>query len=70
MRRKIAPFIEVSSGSSGRAVTTTRDLLSATEKIFRLKRTSHSLKLESNIRRKLSPAEADNIVLAAPPKNG
>jgi hypothetical protein len=30
---------------SGRALTTTRDLLSATEKIFRLKRASHSLSL-------------------------
>jgi len=26
--------------------------------------------LESNIRKKLSPAEADNMVLAASPKNG
>jgi hypothetical protein len=26
--------------------------------------------LESDIRKKLSPAEADNIVLAASPKNG
>jgi hypothetical protein len=39
-------------------------------KIFRLKRASLSLSLNPNIRKKLSPAEADNIVLAASLKNG
>ena len=52
MRHKIAPLIEGSSGSSGGAVTTTRDLLSAAEKIFRLKRSSHS--------RSLNPISARN----------
>jgi hypothetical protein len=58
----------VAPGSSGRAVTTTRRLLSTTEKIFRWNAPHTLSQLESNIRKKLSPAEADNVVLAASPK--
>jgi alkylhydroperoxidase family enzyme len=68
-RTLVLPGLEGSSG-----IVKPRDnnyplLLSATEKIFRLKRASAS-QLESNIRKKLNPVEADNIVLAASRQNG
>ena len=53
-------------GFLGRAGTTARCLLSTAEKIA--SNAPHTLQLESNSRKKPSPAEDNNIVLAASPK--
>jgi hypothetical protein len=62
------PSLRVAPGSSSRD-NNYPPLLSATEKSS-VSNAPPLSQLESNIRRKLNPVEADNIVLAASPKNG